>query len=278
MKKKNISAKLIAFVVLLIGAVTMLLPFLWMISTSLKKANLVYTIPPQWIPNPFNWQNYADVWTASNLLTGIKNSAVITMTVFVICILASSMAAFAFAKLNFPKKNLIFSLLLCTMMVPIVVLLVPQFIIYAKIGWIDTLLPLFVPLPIVYVNSVFFLRQYMTGLPNNLLDASKIDGCGYFRAYWKIFLPLSKAAILANTIMLFMFTWNDYIWPLVFTNSASKQTVQVAIAMMNSHYAEQTNIPLVMTASLIAILPVLSLFMVFQKHFTESFVMTGIKG
>lgn len=118
----------------------------------------------------------------------------------------------------------------------------------------------------------------MTGLPKDLLDAAKIDGCGYFSAYWRIFLPLSKPAIVANVIMLFMTTWNDYFSPLIFTHSESKQTVQVAIAMLNSHYIQQTDVPLMMTASVIAILPVLILFIACQKYFTESFAISGIKG
>jgi multiple sugar transport system permease protein len=266
------------WLILLVGAGTMLLPFLWMVSTSLKEANLVYTIPPEWIPNPINWNNYRRVWTASNLLTGIKNSSIISISVLSFCTISSSMAAFAFSKLRFPGKNIIFLMLLSTIMIPFVVLLVPQFIIYSRIKWIDTLLPLIIPASLGNVNMIFFLRQYMTGLPNELLDAAKIDGCNYFGMYWRIYLPLTKTAIIANTILLFMATWNDYFGPMVFTHSQSKQTVQVAIAMMNSHYAQQTDIPLVMTASMIAVLPVLILFIASQKYFVDSFAITGIKG
>jgi len=278
MKKKTSPGRVVVFIILLIGAGTMLLPFVWMLSTSLKEANLVYTIPPQWIPDPVNWQNYIEIWTASNLLTGIKNSVIISVSVLVFCTLTSSMAAFSFSKLRFPFKNAIFVMLLTTIMVPLVVLLVPLFIIYTKVGWIDTLLPMIVPVSMCNIITIFFLRQYMTGLPRDLLDAAKIDGCGHFGAYWRIFLPLSKPAIVANVILLFMITWNDYFGPLVFTHSESKQTVQVAIAMLNSHYIQQTDVPLMMTASLVAILPVLILFIFAQKYFTESLAMTGIKG
>jgi multiple sugar transport system permease protein len=278
MEKKTNPVRVLVFIILLIGACTMVLPFIWMLSTSLKDANLVYTIPPKWIPDPVDWQNYVDIWTASNLLTGIKNSCIISALVLVFSTLTSSMAAFAFSKLNFPFKTAIFIMLMSTMMVPLVVLLVPLFMIYSKIGWIDTLLPMIVPASLCNINIIFFLRQYMTGLPRDLLDAAKIDGCSYFGAYWRIYLPLSKPAIVANIIILFMTTWNDYFTPLVFTNSESKQTIQVAIAMLNSHFVQQTDIPLMMTASLVAILPVLILFIVCQKYFTESFAMTGIKG
>ncbi|HML68496.1 MAG TPA: carbohydrate ABC transporter permease [Clostridia bacterium] len=277
-KRKTTPGRVAVFIILLLGAATMVMPFLWMISTSLKEANLVYVIPPQWIPSPAKWENYIKIWNSSNLLTGIKNSCIISGCVLVFCTLTSTMAAFAFSKMHFRLRNTIFVMLLTTMMVPLVVLLVPLFVIYSKIGWIDTLLPMIIPASLCNINIIFFMRQYMMGLPSELLDAAKIDGCGYFGAYWRIFLPLSKPAIIANIIMLFMSTWNDYFAPLVFTNSASKQTVQVAIAMLNSHYIQQTDIPLMMTASLIAILPVLILFIVCQKYFTESFALTGIKG
>ena len=266
------------WLLLLLGAMTMILPFVWMISTSLKEANLVYIIPPEWIPNPFRWTNYKEVWSVSNLALGLLNSTIVSGSVLFFCTLTSSMAAFAFSKLNFPFKHTIFLALLSTMMVPLVVLLVPQFIMYSRIGWIDTLLPLIVPASLCNINMIFFLRQYLTSLPRDLLDAAKIDGCSYFGIYGKIYLPLMKTAIVANVILLFMTTWNDYFGPLVFTHSRSKQTVQVAIAMMHSHYEQQTNIPLVMTASLFAVLPVLVLFIVCQKYFIDSFALTGIKG
>ena len=278
MKAKYNPIRIVVFIILLLGAFTMLLPFVWMIITSLKQPNLVYTIPPEWIPKPIVWKNYVDVWTAANLVTGILNSSIISASVLFFCTFTSTLAAFAFAKLNFPFKNVLFVMLLSTMMVPSVVLLVPMFIIYTGIGWIDTLLPMIVPASLCNINLIFFLRQYMTGLPNGLLDAAKIDGCSYFGSYIRIFFPLSKSAIIANIIMLYMATWNDYFGPLIYTHSESKHTIQVAIAMMNSHYVQQTNLPLVMTASLIAILPVLILFAFCQKFFTESFVMTGLKG
>lgn len=278
MKTKKIVARAGAFVIVLLGACTMVLPFLWMLVTSLKEANLVYTIPPEWIPNPVDWRNYVDIWSAANIITGIKNSAIISISVLTLSTLTSTMAAFSFAKLDFPCKNVIFIALLATMMVPSVVLLVPQFLMYTRFQWIDTLLPMIVPACLCNINNLFFLRQFISGLPNGYLDAAKIDGCSYFRAYWRIYLPMCKPAIIANAIMLFMGTWNDYFGPLIFTHSESKQTIQVAIAMLSSHYEQQTDIPLVMCASLIAVLPVLILFITCQKYFTESFAMTGIKG
>ena len=188
------------------------------------------------------------------------------------------MAAFAFAKLKFPAKRIIFLMLLSTMMVPAAVLFVPQYIVYTKLHWIDTLLPLIIPASLCNISNTFFLRQFMTGLPSASLDAAKIDGCSYFGAYWRIFLPLCKPAIITNAIMLFMATWNDYMNPMIFIHSDKRQTIQVAIAMMSSHYEQQTDIPLVMAASLIALLPVLILFITCQKYFVDSVAITGVKG
>ena len=277
-KRKTSPKRVIAFVILGIGACTMVLPFLWMLSTSLKDANLVYAIPPQWIPNPVDWENYRDIWSAANLLTGIKNSLIVTVLVLLFSTLTSSMAAFAFAKLKFPAKRIIFLMLLSTMMVPAAVLFVPQYIVYTKLHWIDTLLPLIIPASLCNISNTFFLRQFMTGLPSAYLDAAKIDGRSYFGAYLRIFLPLCKPAIITNAIMLFMATWNDYMNPMIFIHSDKRQTIQVAIAMMSSHYEQQTDIPLVMAASLIALLPVLILFITCQKYFVDSVAITGVKG
>lgn len=276
--KRSISpARMVIFLILLIGACTMVLPFVWMLSTSLKEANLVYQIPPQWIPRPVDWHNYVEVWNKSNMISGLENSALVSLCVVGFGTFSSTMAAFAFAKLNFPGKRFFFMALLSTMMVPFVVLLVPQFIIYSRVGWINTLLPLIIPGSLGNASMIFFLRSYIQGLPTELLEAAKIDGCGYLGTYFSVFLPLCKPAIVSNIIMTFMGTWNDYFGPMVFINDSKKQTVQVAIAMLNSYHQTQTDVPVVMAAALVAVLPVLILFIVCQDYFTESFAMSGLK-
>lgn len=277
-KKKTSIGRILIFIILLTGALTMIIPFAWMLSTSLKEAKLVYQIPPQWIPKPVDWKNYVEIWTHSNLLSGIKNSTIVSACVLLFGTFSSTMSAFAFAKLDVPGKNVLFICLLSSMMIPFVVLLVPQYIIYSKIRWINTLLSLIIPGSLGNVSMLFFLRQYMMGLPTELLEAAKIDGCGYFKIYYRIFLPLSKPAIVSNIIMTFMGTWNDYLGPMIFVNDKKKQTVQVAIAMLNSYHETQTDVPLVMAAALIAILPVLILFIVCQDYFTDSFAISGLKG
>jgi multiple sugar transport system permease protein len=282
MARTNVAARrtgtIIAFTLMFLGALTMVLPFLWMLSTSLKESKLVFDFPPQWIPNPIDWANYVEVWNVVPLATGLMNSVIVTTLVVVVGTFSSTMAAFAFAKLNFPYKRGIFVALLATIMVPIVVLIIPQFLLYAEIGWIDTLLPLIVPGLLGSVTMIFFLRQYMLGLATELLEAAKLDGAGFFRIYWSIFLPLCKPAIAANVIIVFMATWNDYLGPLIFTNSPENATVQLTIASFSAYYEEQTDFPMVMTASIIAVLPVVILFIAVQKYFVDSFAFSGIKG
>lgn len=275
--KTNIT-RVVIFLILLAGAFTMVVPFAWMLSTSLKEAKYVYQVPPQWIPKPVDWKNYIEVWQSAHLLEGLKNSTIVSLCVVLFGTFSSTLSAFAFAKLDVPFKRTLFLCVLSSMMIPFVVLLVPQYIIYTKIKWINTLLPLIVPGMLGNVSMMFFIRQYMLGLPTELLEAAKIDGCGYFKIYYRVFIPLSKPAIISNIIMIFMATWNDYFGPMIFINDAKKQTVQVLIAMLNSYHETQTDIPLVMTAALIAIMPVLILFIVCQEYFTESFAMTGLKG
>lgn len=268
----------ISFVLMVLGALAMVLPFIWMLSTSLKESRLVFDFPPQWIPNPIDWANYIEVWNIAPLAAGLLNSAIVTVSVVVVGTISSTMAAFAFAKLDFPHKDKIFIALLATMMIPIVVLIIPQFLVFAEIGWIDTLLPLIVPAMFGNVTMIFFLRQYMLGLSTELMDAAKIDGAGFFRIYLSIFLPLCKPAIAANVIIVFMTTWNDYLGPLIFTNSPENSTVQLVIASLSSYYAEQTDFPIIMAASIIAVLPVVILFVALQKYFVDSFAISGIKG
>ncbi|HEV7741436.1 MAG TPA: carbohydrate ABC transporter permease [Pseudolysinimonas sp.] len=268
----------VAFILMLLGSLTMVVPFLWMLSTSLKESRLVFGFPPQWIPDPIDWANYVEVWNIVPLGTGLRNSLIVTTLVVIVGTLSSTMAAFAFAKLDFPHKRTIFVALLATIMVPIVVLIIPQFLLYVEIGWIDTLLPLIVPGLLGNVTMIFFLRQYMLGLATDLLEAAKLDGAGFFRIYWSIFLPLCKPAIAANVIIVFMATWNDYLGPLIFTNSPENATVQLVIASFSAYYQEQTDFPMVMTASIIAVVPVVILFTAAQKYFVDSFAFSGIKG
>lgn len=268
-----------AYVLLLAGSVIMLAPFVWTVSTSLKTQQHVFDIPPKWIPNPMTLMNYADVWEKAPLLNGFMNSAIIVVFVLTIGLGVSAMSAYAFSKIDFPFKETIFLCLLGTMMIPYSVVMIPQFIGYSYLDWVDTLLPLIVPGLFGNIVTIFFLRQYMQGsIPSDLIDAAKIDGCSFFRTFVNIALPISKPAIAAQAALGFMGIWNDFLGPLIYLHTPEKQTVQVLIASMQSNYISTSNYPSMMAASLVALAPVVLVFFFCQRYFIESLSISGLKG
>jgi multiple sugar transport system permease protein len=277
-KKRNAGFNFIVTLMLSVGAISMIFPLFWMISTSLKDSRYVFKIPPQWIPDPVIWSKYIDVWKVTPLLKGIENSMIIAVLVIIFGIFSSSIGAYSFSKLRFPYKNQLFMALISTMMIPYAVILIPQFVAFSKIGWFDTLLPLIVPGLFGNVGVLFFLRQYMNGIPNELVEAAKIDGSGYFGIYAKIILPLSKPALAAQVIFMFMGIWNDFFGPIIYINTPEKMTIQAMIRNFSTLYPSQTDFPMIMAASLISMAPILILFMIFQNYFVESLAISGIKG
>ena len=278
MKSRRRLVNLFIFLILLVGAVFMIAPLAWMLTTSFKTKEAVFALPPEWIPNPFIFQTYRDIWEKGPLLSGIRNSLIVAVTVTAIGAFTSSVAAFAFSKLRFPKKNLIFLALLGSVMIPYPVVMIPQFIMFSKVGWVDTLLPLIVPGLFGNIFMIFFLRQYLMSVPDAIIEAAKIDGSSYFGLFSRIVFPLMMPAVAAQIILWFMGIWNDYLAPIIYLNSPEKQTLQLVIANFNSTYAIQTDYPLIMAASMIALLPMLIVFLVFQRRIIESVAISGVKG
>ncbi|MEP7763496.1 carbohydrate ABC transporter permease [Sanguibacter sp. 25GB23B1] len=268
----------ITTIVLSLGAVIMIAPLLWTLSSSLKTREGVFQLPPQWIPDPFVWDTYARIWTAGPLLSGIQNSLIVASTVTIVGSVASSLAAFAFAKMRLPYKNAVFLALLAGLMIPFPTLMIPQFMMFSRMGWVDTLLPLIIPGLFGNIIMIFFLRQYLSNIPDSMIEAAKIDGAGYLQIFGKMILPLIRPAIAAQFILWFMAVWNDYLAPIIYLNSPEKQTLQLVIASFNARYAIQTDYPLIMAASFVALVPVLVIFLVFQRQIIESIALTGSKG
>lgn len=275
--QENRGVNAILTVVLSLGAVFMAAPLVWMLSTSLKTKEGVYSLPPQWIPDPFVWDTYSRLFQDTYVLSGIKNSLIVSVTVTVVGTFFSALAAFALAKLRLPGKNAIFLMLLSGMMVPFPTLMIPQFIMFSKIGWVDTLLPLIVPVILGNVIMIFFLRQYLHNVPDSLVEAAKIDGASYLKIFGTIIFPLIRPAIAAQFILWFMAVWNDYLAPIIYLNTPEKQTLQVVIANMNVQYATQRDYPLIMAASVVSVLPILIVFLIFQRQIIESIALTGSK-
>jgi multiple sugar transport system permease protein len=265
-----------AYLLLGAGSLFMVLPFLWMISTSLKEQEYVLRVPPEWIPNPIVWQNYLRIWELVPLAAGFRNSLLVAVIGTFGVLVASSLAGFAFAKLQFPGREALFLLALATMMIPGAVLLIPQFVLFRQLGWVNTLLPLIVPSLFGAPYETFFFRQFFRTIPDELVDAAKIDGCSFFRIYWAIMLPLATPVLAALTILAFMWRWNDFLGPLIYLHKPERQTLPVMIATFQSQYI--SDYAPMMAVSVLSMLPIIVLFLLAQRYFIEGITMTGLRG
>ncbi|CAG0972923.1 L-arabinose transport system permease protein AraQ [Anaerolineae bacterium] len=266
-----------AYVILIVGSIVMLLPFFWMVSTSLKPERGIFTMPPQWIPNPLIFDNYVNVWQRTDLARGMLNSTIIALITTAGEIFISTLAGFAFARMRFVGRNTFFGLLLITMMIPGVVTMIPTFILFRYLGWIKTWLPLIVPLLFGSAFAVFLSRQFFMTMPRELEDAAKVDGCNFFQIYWHIFLPNAKPIIATLFVLGFIARWNDFLGPLIYLQGATElYTVPLMLARLNSAYERQW--ALLMAGSMIALAPIILVFVFLQRYFVESVTMTGLKG
>ncbi|MBB2922434.1 carbohydrate ABC transporter permease [Cellulomonas cellasea] len=264
--------------VLVLGAVVMIAPLLWMFTTAIKTKVEVFALPPVWFPDMPQWDTFTRMWSEAPILSGFRNSIIVAGTVTVVGSITSSLAAFALAKLRLPFKNAIFLGLLSGLMIPFPTIMIPQFVMFAKIGWVDTLLPLIVPLLFGNIIMIFFLRQYLESVPDSIVEAAKIDGASYLQIFRVMILPMIRPAIAAQFILWFMAIWNDYLAPILYLNTESRQTLQVVIANLNVEFATQRDYPLIMGASFVALLPILIVFLIFQRQIIESVALTGTKG
>lgn len=266
---------LLTHLILLCGVVLMFIPLAWTLSTSLKTPATMYLFPPQWIPNPIRWQNYLDVFSAIPLLRYIGNTSLITICVIIGKTLSVSLVAFSFARLQWWGRDVLFLIMLATLMLPMHVTLIPQFVLFRNLGWIDTYLPLIVPDFFGGPFLTFLMRQFFMSIPRDLDDAARIDGCSSFGVYWRILLPLSKPALLAVVILVFNGTWNEFLQPLIYLHSQDKFTLALGLRLFQGEAS--TSWHLLMAASLLTMLPVLVLFFSAQRYFIQGIVFTGIK-
>jgi multiple sugar transport system permease protein len=266
-------------VVLLSFAVLMIFPLLWMVSTSLKAPGKQYLWPPQLIPNPFYPQNYVNLFALAPMGMYLLNSTKITLLSMLGTTLSSSLAAFAFARMHFRGSGYLFSILLATMMLPGAVTLVPTFVIMRSLGWVDTHAPLIVPNFFGSAFFVFLLRQHFRSIPQDFVDAAQIDGAGFFRIYWMIFLPLSKPILTTVAVLTFLGTWNDLFGPLIYLNTQSKMTVQLGLAYLRGRSGTGVErFGTIMAGAFLGLLPTLTLYFVGQKHFVQGLTRSALKG
>jgi multiple sugar transport system permease protein len=257
------------------GSLVMLMPFVWMLLGSIKDLGQLYQVPPNWIPDPFVFQNYTNAWNSVPFATGYINSTYITVTVVVVNLLTCSMAAYAFARIVFPFRNTIFMLFLATLMVPEQVTIIPLYIIMRNLGLVDTHLSIILPYALFNAFGIFLLRQFILGLPVDLEEAAVIDGASRWTIYWRIIMPLIRPALAAFGIFTFLFQWNNFFRPLVFLDSVENYTVPLAINFFRGQYT--TDFALLMAGSAISIIPVLIVYIIGQRHIIEGIATTGMK-
>jgi multiple sugar transport system permease protein len=258
------------------GAVVMAFPFVWMILTSFKDSSQAFIIPPKWIPDPWALENYPASLQALPFGLAYFNSLYISVIVVTLTLLTASMAAYAFAKINFPGREVVFVLFLATMMVPYQVTIIPLFLIMKYLGWVDTHLSIIVPPALFNAFAVFLLRQFIRGIPKELEEAAMIDGCNRLRTYWQIILPLLVPAMSALAIFLFLGSWNNFFVPLIFLNTPDLFTVPLMLNQFRGQYTVDWT--LLMAGSAIAVIPVLVVYLIGQRKIIEGITLTGLTG
>ena len=262
--------------VLLAGlCLLVLVPFGWMISSSLKHDNQVFTVPTQWVPREFVWSNYADIWTQIPMLAYLRNSAFLAITISFLQVLTGSFAAYGFAKLRFPGRDWLFLAYLATIAVPWQAYMIPQYLIMEQLGLVDTHLSIIL-LQAFGAFGVFLMRQYYQSIPDELIEAARIDGLSEYGIWWQIMLPLSRPAIASLGLLTFVSTWNDYMGPFIYFTSNELWTVQLGLRSFVGQY--DAAYAMIMTGSVISVLPVVLVFLLGQRQFIQGIATSGLKG
>lgn len=276
-RKQSRIGKIAAYITLVAVSILMIFPFIWLVSSSLKSQLEIFEYPPNLIPNPPVFQNYVDAMTFRPFPLYFWNSIVIATLNVIAVVTSSSLTAYGFARIRFWGRNFWFGVVIATLLLPNIVTLVPQFVIFTRLGWVNSIAPLTIPLFFGGgAFNVFLLRQFFRTIPEELCDAARIDGCSEFGIYWRIMLPLSRPALITVSIFTFLAAWNDLIGPLVYLRTPETYTVAIGLAQFRG--AMTTRWDLQMAAAAIMVLPVIVLFFFAQRYFIRGIVMTGLKG
>ena len=255
-----------------------LLPLIYMVTTAFKEATQVAAYPPRWIPNPWSLRSFVEVWQTGMYLGFARNTIIITAVNVFGVLISCTLVAFGFAVLNARTKPFLFALLLSTMMIPSTVTLIPMFQLYAKIGWVDTYLPLTIT---AYMGggafNIFLLRQFFSAIPRSLTESARLDGCNWLQVCFSIFIPNAKPALLVITIFSFVNCWNDYFGPLIYLTTPAKYTLAIGINLFKNQYGGVMDAGPMMAMATLSVLPVLILYMLCQKYFVQGVVTTGMK-
>jgi multiple sugar transport system permease protein len=247
-----------------------------MVSTALKSDQQVYQMNSGWIPDPFVWENFANAVTTFPFLLYFRNSLITSVFPVIGTLISSTMVAYAFARIRWPGRNLLFMLLLSTLMLPAQVTMIPVYVIWARLGAINTFIPLILPSFFAGAWNVFLIRQFLRGIPQDLSDAAIIDGCSHFGILWRIMLPLSKPVLATVAVLHFMGHWNDLLGPVLYLNNDKLYTLMVGLTYFRTEY--RTSWQYLMAASLLVLLPSVVIFFAGQKYFVQGIALTGLKG
>ncbi|HST05339.1 MAG TPA: carbohydrate ABC transporter permease [Chloroflexia bacterium] len=276
---RELFGKILSYFLLILGSILIMIPVFWMVSSALKANNQIFLFPPQWIPNPMQWDNFVKAMTALPFATYFQNTMIVEVGTIIGTVLSCSIVAYGFARLNAPGRNFWFIVLLSTMMLPGVVTMIPVYLIFRQLNWVNTFLPLIVPSWFGSAFYIFLMRQFFMTIPRDFEDAARIDGANTWQIISKIILPLSKPALATVTIFSFMGVWNDFMGPLIYLNKPETYTLALGL---NFFKGPPTNANpdwnLLMAASLVMMLPLVLLFFVAQKAFIEGITLTGVKG
>ncbi len=269
------------YVVAIVLALIFIFPFFWTVTTSLKQVWELFEFPPSLFPVVPQWVNYATVMTTVPYMLWIKNSATVVVLVTAGVVTTSSIVAYSFARFDYRGKNFFFVVTLATLMLPAQITLIPQFLLFNGLGWVNTLLPLWVP---AWFGGgafyIFLLRQFFMSLPHELDEAALIDGASYWQIFWRVLLPLCRPALATSAVIAFIGSWDDFLTPLIYLNSQAKFTVAVGLNFFRN-VPEEAGVPtqhLLMAASVMAVIPPILVFFAAQRYFTEGIVLSGIKG
>lgn len=274
-RKRLSPGRIAVYVILVLLTIITMIPFAWMLSASVKLNKDVFAWPMEWIPSQPQLSNYVDIWTKIPLLKFISNTAYLTVVVTLLQLLTSSFAAYAFSKLQFKGKKILFLGYIATIAMPWQVYMVPQFIMMSGMGLNDKLLAM-ICLQAFSAFGVFLMKQFYDGIPNELCEAARIDGMSEYGIWWRIMLPLSKPSLATLTIFTFVNTWNDFLGPLLYLHTESKKTLQLGLRMFIGQYSSEYG--LIMAASVVALIPVLVVFLALQKYFVQGIASSGLKG
>jgi multiple sugar transport system permease protein len=274
-RRLSTARKAASYAGLIIVALLIMVPFLWMISSSLKRNNQVFTVPIQWIPEEFHWSNYTDIWDRIPLLLYLRNSAYLALVITFLQVLTGSFAAYGFAKVRFPGRDALFLMYIATIAVPWQAYMVPQYIMMTEAGLTNTFWSIIL-LQAFGAFGVFLMRQYYMSIPDELVEAARIDGLTEYGIYWRIMLPLSKPALASLALLTFVNTWNDYMGPFIYLSSNDLWTVQLGLRSFIGQY--DAEYAMIMTGAVLSVLPVVVLFLLGQRYFIRGIATSGMKG